>query len=435
METLETLSLDRQAAGERCYALIERLYPLCRSITGAGVRATLRQLQEAVPLTIHEVPSGTPVLDWSVPREWNISDAYIKDARGERVVDFRRHTLHVVSYSAPIRRRISLDELRPHLHSLPEQPDLIPYRTSYYKESWGFCLSHRDLLALEDGEYEVCIDATLANGQLSYGELLLPGASDQEVLVSCHTCHPSLANDNLSGISVAVELARLLATRRTRYSYRFLFIPGTIGAITWLARNEAQVGRIAHGLVLTCVGDPAPITYKRSRRGAAPIDRAFAHVLRHRAAGDRIIDFYPYGYDERQYCSPGFNLPVGCLMRSQHGQFPEYHTSADNLDFVSPAALGDTLDTILAVLRVLEGDGSYLSGNPKGEPQLGKRGLYGTVGGMDIQRSQLAMLWALNLADGEHTLLDIAERADMPFDLIAAVAERLAAAGLLIATS
>lgn len=428
-----TITYDLAAAAERCQALIEELYPICRSITGNGVRATLARLQADLPLAIHEVASGTPVLDWTVPREWNISDAYIKDARGERVVDFQRHNLHVVSYSTPVRQRMSLAELRPHLHSLPDQPDLIPYRTTYYKETWGFCLSHTALMALPEGEYEVCIDATLADGHLTYGELLIPGASAEEVLISCHICHPSLANDNLSGISVALELARLLRSTRNHYSYRFVFIPGTIGAITWLARNEAAVERIRHGLVLTCIGDPGPITYKRSRRGDAPIDRAFAHLLRHSGGDGRVIDFYPYGYDERQYCSPGFNLPVGCLMRSQHGTFPEYHTSADNPSFVRSDALADSLGAILAALRTLEQDLVYTNLSPKGEPQLGRRGLYGAIGGLNVQRSQLAMLWALNLADGGHSLLEIAERAGESFDLIAAIADRLVEAGLFAA--
>lgn len=433
MDLMTTATGLDAAAGDRLYERIAGLYPICRSITGDGVRETLRQLQAELPLVIHEVPSGTPVFDWAVPREWNIRDAYIRHSSGERVVDFQRHNLHVVSYSMPLRRRMSLAELRPHLHTLPAQPDLIPYRTSYYKESWGFCLSQNALDAMPDGEYEVVIDSTLADGHLSYGELLLPGSSEQEVLISCHVCHPSLANDNLSGISVAAELAQILAGVQTVYSYRFVFIPGTIGAITWLARNQDTIHRIAAGLVLTCVGDAGGLTYKRSRRGDAAIDRAFTHLLRHTDSG-RVIDFFPYGYDERQYCSPGFNLPVGCLMRSQHGQFPEYHTSADNLDFVRPVALADTLATVLAALRVLEQNHAYVNTNPFCEPQLGKRGLYGSVGGLDIQRSQLAILWALNLSDGAHSLLEIAERAQMPFDQIAAAADRLQEAGLLVPT-
>lgn len=416
--------------GARMYALIEELFPICRSITGDGVRATLRRLQDDIPLAIHEVPSGTAVFDWTVPREWTLRDAYIADAEGRRVVDFRRHNLHVVSYSAPVRRRMHLDELRPHIHSLPEQPELIPYRTSYYQENWGFCMSHAALQAMPEGEYEVVIDSALENGSLTYGELVIPGEGDDEVLISCHVCHPSLANDNLSGIAVATELARALHGRRSRYGYRFVFAPGTIGAITWLARNEEQARHVKAGLVLTCVGDQGRLTYKRTRRGDSRIDRAFAHLLGHDERG-RLIDFYPYGYDERQYNSPGFNLPVGCLMRSQHGQFPEYHTSADNLSFVKPWALAETLNVILEALTILEQDRAYHNTSPMCEPQLGKRGLYGSIGGLDPQRSQLALLWVLNLSDGSASLLDIAERANMPFAVIAAAAQRLCGAGLL----
>src|SRR6266852_2274879 len=308
------------------YGLIEELYPICRSITGDGLRSTLRRIQQEIPIEIREVPTGTPVFDWTVPREWNIRDAYIKNAAGDRVVDFRRSNLHVVNYSVPIRGRIALAELKEHLHTLPDRPDSIPYRTSYYKETWGFCLSQRDLDTLPDGEYEVMIDSSLEDGHLSYGEYLLPGESLDEVLISCHSCHPSLCNDNLSGIAVAVSLAQELAERPRHYSYRFLFIPGTIGAITWLSQNEDAISRIRHGLVLAGVGDPGRFSYKKSRRGTAEIDRAAVHVLEKSGHGFEIAEFSPYGYDERQYCSPGIDLPVGRFSRTPHGTFPEYHT-------------------------------------------------------------------------------------------------------------
>jgi aminopeptidase-like protein len=417
--------------GAEMYELIAELFPICRSITGDGIRATLRRVGEVIPLDVYEVPSGTPVFDWTVPKEWNIRDAYIADARGERVVDFQRSNLHVVSYSTPMRRRMTLAELRPHLFSLPDQPERIPYRTSYYNETWGFCLPHRLLVELPDAEYEVVIDATLAAGSLTYAECVLPGEQPEEVLISCHACHPSLADDNLSGVALATMLARGLAQRARRYSYRFVFIPGTIGAITWLARNQETAARVKHGLVLTCVGDEGAFTYKRSRRATAEVDRAFAHVLRHSGHTHQLIDFFPYGYDERQYCSPGFNLPVGCLMRSQHGTFPEYHTSGDNLDFVRPAALQQSFELCSAVVDVLEQNRTYVSTNPFCEPQLGKRGLYGAVGGYSPQQYQLTMLWVLNLSDGDHSLLDIAERADAPFALVADIAARLAEHGLL----
>jgi aminopeptidase-like protein len=422
---------DAEAMGTAMHALVRGLYPICRSITGDGVRATLARLAQVIPLEVHEVPSGTAVFDWTVPREWNIRDAWVKNAAGERVIDFRRHSLHVVSYSVPVRRRMSLAELRPHLHTLPAQPELIPYRTSYYKEDWGFCLSQLQLEQMPEAEYEVCIDSTLADGHLTYGEYLLMGETAEEVLVSCHVCHPSLANDNLSGIAVAVFLARQLAQRPRRYSYRFLFIPGTIGAITWLSRHETGARAVRHGLVLTCIGDRAGFTYKKSRQGSAHIDRAVAHILQHAGAPHSTLEFSPYGYDERQYCSPGFNLPVGCLMRSRWGEFPEYHTSADNPEFVAAPALANALQTVQSVFDLLEHNRYYLNLRPMCEPQLGKRGLYGGTGGSGIRNIEMAMLWVLNLSDGSSSLLDIAERSGLPFESIHAAAQMLVRADLL----
>ncbi|MEU0570252.1 DUF4910 domain-containing protein [Nonomuraea sp. NPDC005983] len=412
--------------GPEMHALIERLYPICRSITGDGVRRTLELVGEHLPLTVSEVPTGTQVLDWNVPREWNVRDAYVKDASGRRVVDFRASNLHVLGYSVPVSGVFTLEELRPHLHTLPDQPDLVPYRTSYYAETWGFCLSRHTLDAMDEGPYEVLIDSTLEDGHLTYAEHVLPGQVEDEVLISCHVCHPSLANDNLAGVAVAVALAGRLAD--PYYTYRFLFAPGTIGAITWLARNDT--GRIRHGLTLACAGDPGTLTYKRSRRGDAAIDRAVTHVLRGRP--HTVLDFSPYGYDERQFCSPGFDLPVGSLTRTPYAGYPEYHTSADNPGFVSPEALADTLETLWQVTRVLEGDRSYVNLSPYGEPQLGRRGLYGSLGGRsDTKQAQMAMLWVLNLSDGEHSLLEIADRSGMPFAVVAEAADALTGAGLL----
>jgi aminopeptidase-like protein len=424
--------LDCDQLGQEMYACVKDLYPLCRSITGNGLRETLHRLGRHLPLTLHEVPTGTPVLDWTVPKEWNIRDAWVKNASGERVIDFRRSSLHVVNYSVPVRTRMSLGELRPHLHTLPDHPDWIPYRTSYYQETWGFCLSQHQLEALPEGDYEVCIDSTLEVGSLSYGECYLAGATTGEVLISCHVCHPSLANDNLAGATVAAFVGKLLGTLSLRYSYRFLFIPGTIGSISWLARNEATIDRIKAGLVLACLGDPGEPTYKRSRRGSAFIDQAVTQVLRARGTTPRIMEFSPYGYDERQYCSPGFDLPVGCLMRTPHGQYPEYHTSADNLELVRPDALADSLALVLSVVHVIETDGTYLNRNPKGEPQLGKRGLYRAMGGLrDAGFDEMAMLWVLNLSDGHHRLLDIAERSGYSFDVVQRTAKVLGEHGLL----
>ena len=426
-------AVDPAGAGATMHALMTELYPICRSITGEGVRQTLAVLSRYVPLEIHEVPTGTPVFDWTVPKEWNIRDAYIRNSRGERVVDFQKSNLHVVSYSTPVKKGVSLGELRKHLFSLPDRPDWIPYRTSYYNETWGFCLSHRQLESLPDDEYEVCMDTSLEDGHLTYGEYLIPGATTDEVLISCHVCHPSLCNDNLSGIAVASHLAVHIASLPSRrFSYRFLFIPGTIGSITWLARNEERVARIRHGLVITCVGDAGPFTYKKSRRGNAEIDRAAMHVLKASGQEHVVQEFFPYGYDERQYCSPGFDLPVGCLMRSPHGSFPEYHTSADNLDFVRPVYLEESLQRYQQVVDVLEHNRTYLSLNPKCEPQLGKRGLYTAIGGdKDAAQKQMSMLWVLNLADGSHSLLDIAERAGQRFDLTRRTAALLVEHGLL----
>lgn len=416
--------------GAELHRWIADLYPICRSLTGEGVRETLRRLGQLLPLSVREVPSGTRVLDWTVPPEWNLRDAWIESSRGERIVDVRRSTLHVVGYSRPVRARLSLAELRPHLFSLPEHPDWIPYRTSYYADGWGFCLSDRQLRALPDDRYEVCIDATLEPGSLTYGECELPGEVEDEILLSTHVCHPSLCNDNLSGMVIAAFLGQRLAAQPRRHTYRLLFIPGTIGSITWLALNESRLGRIAHGLVLTCLGDPGPPTYKRSRRGHAPIDRAAAHVLATR--GDhQLLDFAPWGYDERQFCSPGFDLPVGCLMRTPHGRFAQYHTSADDLDFVRPDALEDSLELCAAILDLVDRDRVFVNRQPKGEPQLGRRGLYPPMGGGPQATEQLALLWMLNLSDGRHSLLDIAERSGLPFDVVCRAARTLADHDLL----
>jgi aminopeptidase-like protein len=423
---------DSPELGNNLHAFVSELYPVCSSITGNGLREILRRIGKRIPLEVHEVPTGTAVFDWTVPREWNIRDAYVRNSRGEKVIDFKNSNLHIMNYSVPVNARMSLQELKNHLYALPDRPDWIPYRTSYYRETWGFCLSQRQLDALPEDEYEVVIDSSLERGSLTYAECLVPGTSKEEILISCHACHPSLCNDNLSGLAVATHLAQALAGMKHRYSYRFLFIPGTIGSITWLSRNENIVPQIKHGLVLACVGDPGAFSYKKSRRGDAEIDRAVLHLLAASGAPHNVRDFSPYGYDERQYCSPGFNLPVGCLNRTQHGKFPEYHTSADNLSFVTPEALLGTFGFCLDVFRLLEANLTYLNLNPKCEPQLGKRGLYRTMGGLpDAGARELAMLWTLNLSDGQHSLLDIAERSGLRFSAIEQAAEALGESGLL----
>jgi len=417
-------------SGEAMHAVIRDLFPICRSITGDGFRSSLRRLSRVAPIVMKEVPTGTQVFDWTVPKEWNVRDAWIADANGRRIVDFHTSNLHVVSYSTPVRARMTLAELRPRLHTLPAQPDLIPYRTTYYTEDWGFCLSQRVLDALPEAEYDVCIDSTLAPGSLTYGECVLAGETTDEVLISVHSCHPSLANDNLSGMAVAAFLARRLSEQPRRHTFRFLFIPGTIGSITWLALHESEAGRIRHGLVLSCLGDSGHSTYKRSRRGDALVDHAAGHVLR-RAGTHALLDFVPYGYDERQYCSPGFDLPVGCLTRSPNGRFPEYHTSADDLDFVKADALEDSFAKALSIIEILEHDCVYQNLNPKGEPQLGRRGLYKNKGGDSPALFEMALLWVLNFSDGKHSLLQIAERASLPFSTIRGAASALRDAGLL----
>jgi aminopeptidase-like protein len=430
--------LDQQPLaelGKELHRFAAELYPICRSITGNGIRSTLGAIGDRIPLQISEVPTATAVFDWTVPQEWNIRDAYIKNSTGRRVVDFQQNNLHVVNYSTPITAKLPLNELKTHLFTLPNHPDWIPYRTSYYKPDWGFCLAHKQMLALSDGEYEVCIDSTLEDGHLTYGECYLPGKSSEEVLISVHACHPSLANDNLSGLAVATFLAQLLAGKNLRYSYRFLFIPGTIGAITWLARNQEAAASVRHGLVLTCIGDAGGLHYKKSRRGNAEIDRAVAHVLGHCGESSEVLEFSPYGYDERQYCSPGFNLPVGCLMRSVWGTFPEYHTSADNLDFIRPEQLARSLRLCASIFEALENNRYYRNQNPHCEPQLGKRNLYRSTGGDSIDREINARLWVLNFSDGDHSLLDIAERSGLPFAAIHDAAKLLRENGLLAEAS
>lgn len=414
------------------YRLAAALFPVCRSLTGNGQRRTLAILRSMIDLTVHEIPTGTRVFDWTVPPEWNIRGAYIKDATGRKIVDFERSNLHVMSYSVPVDRRMSFDELKPHLFTLPEHPEWIPYRTSYYRENWAFCLAHRQLLEMDDGEYEVRIDSSLKNGSMSYGEYLIPGQSREEILISCHICHPSLANDNLSGIVIAAMLAKELSARRLRYTYRFLFTPGQIGSIAWLWRNESRTELIRAGLVLACLGDGGPFTYKKSRRGDALIDRAARQALRDSGADFTVQEFSPFGYDERQFCSPGFNLPMGCLMRTPHGCFPQYHTSADDLDLIRPEYLGQSLERCREIVELLESNRTYINLNPKCEPQLGKRGLYGSVGGAAGGRErEMALLWVLSFSDGDHSLLDIAERSGLPFAAIGNSARDLERHGLL----
>jgi aminopeptidase-like protein len=420
------------------FDFMTELYPICRSITGNGVRKTLEMIKKHINLTIQDIPSGTSVFDWKIPKEWNISDGYIIDPKGKKIVDFKKSNLHVVGYSIPIHKKIHFDELKNHIHTLPSQPNVIPFITSYYKETWGFCMSHNEFQKLESGEYEICIDSTLENGYLTFGEFIIKGKTEKEFLISCYVCHPSLCNDNLSGVVLATFLAKQLKNLSLNYSYRFLFIPETIGAITWLSLNEKNLHKIEAGLVATCLADSGTSTYKKSRIGNAKIDEIVPYVLEHSKTDFSIVDFYPYGSDERQFCSPGFNLPIGSLMRTPYRKFEEYHTSADDLMFIKKDSLGDSFNKYLETIMIFDHDAKYLNTNQKCEPQLGKRGLYRNLGfrrtdetSNDTEQQELAMFWILNLSDGNNSLFDIAKTSQIPFSTIDQVANLLNEKNLL----
>ena len=402
--------------------LMRELFPLARSLTGDGVRQTLAVLGRDLSLEIVETPSGTPVFDWTVPREWTIRAAWIEGPDGKRVVDFADSSLHVLGYSSPVDATVTLEELRQHVFTHPDDPDLVPYRTSYWNEQWGFCMSRRQLDSLVAREYRVLVDSTLKDGSLTSGEVRVQGSSEDEFLLSTYVCHPSLANDNLSGVAVLWALVKVLSTQNLTYTYRLLWSPGTLGPLTWLARNQATLDRVHHGLAISCVGDPGPLRYKRSRRGNRLVDRAAAVVLR--GIPDSVVkDWEPGGGDERQFCSPGFDLPVGAFSRTPHGLFPEYHSSADNLDLISPSALAGSMRTALEIIDLIETNATYRSLSPFGEPQLGKRGLYQSV--PDGTNPETALLWVLSLADGDHDLLAVAERSGLPFSAIREAATTL----------
>ena len=430
-----TEDFDAAAAGRAVYGLARDLFPLPRSLTGDGVRETLRIVADVVPLEVTEVPTGTPIFDWTAPREWNVRDAWIADPSGRRLIDYRDSNLHVLGYSGPTRATLSGAELRERLHSLPDEPDRIPFRTAYWADTWGFCVSERQRETVEpETQYEAVIDASLEDGSLTYGEAVLRGETDdEEVVLSTYVCHPSLANDNVSGIALLSILGRHLAQRPLRRTHKLLFSPGTLGPLAWLSRNLDGLGRIRAGLVVACVGDAGPLRYKRTRDGDADVDRAATHVVRERA-GAIVEDFVPWGGDERQFCSPGFDLPFGALTRTPHGLYPEYHSSADNLDLINAESLGDSLAAALEILDVLERDRTYVSRSPYGEPQLGRRGLYREISAgapREDERFQRAILWVLNQADGKHSLLETAERAQLPFPIVAAAADALVEAELL----
>jgi aminopeptidase-like protein len=415
--------------------LAARLFPLPRSLTGHGVRRTLAAIADWVPLDTVEVPSGTPVYDWVVPPEWNVAEAWIADESGNRLVDFADSSLHVVGYSEPVRANLTGAELDSRLHSLPDRPALTPYRTSYYTRTWGFCLPDAIRRRIEaERTYEVVIDATLDDGgSLTYGECFVPGTGASEILVSTYVCHPATANDNVAGIVVAAALARALRPNVLEHGVRFVFAPSGVGTLAWLQRNEERLDRIDAGLVVACAGDDAPLSYKRSRRGDTVVDRAAAHVLGHRP-GSIVRDFVPWGTDERQFCSPGFNLPVGTLTRTPNGLYEAYHTSADDLSVISAARLADTLSALAEIVHVVDGNARLVRTEPRGEPHLSGHGIDGTMsGGLLSGRDDAnqALFWLLNLADGEHDLLEVAERAEVPFAMIEHAARVLSEAGVL----
>ena len=415
------------------YDFARTLLKAPRSITGNGVRDTLAGVSQHLPLTVHEVPSGTPVLDWAVPPEWNVQEAWLAAPDGTRVADWSENPLHLLGYSTPVRARLDLKDVAPHLYSLPDRPTLVPYRTSYYAPDWGFCLADEVRQALPYGEYEVCVDTTLDDaGSLTYGEAFFPGSVDEQILISTHVCHPAMANDNLSGIVVATALGAWISEQPRYWSYRILLAPGTIGSITWLARNRQSTAEIRAGLVVTGLGDSAGFTYKRSRRGSTWTDRVMEHVLSEVDEETRIVDFSPYGYDERQFCSPGFDLPIGRLTRSPHGEYAEYHTSGDDLNFIAPSQLERALVLLQRAVEVWETDRRYVNTHPLGEPNLGRRGLYRQVGGAVDQRSiELGYLWMLNQSDGDHSLLEVARSSGMAYDDLRSASRALLEAGLL----
>lgn len=434
-KNIDYLSTMISAGMPEMMPLMTRLFPICRSLSGAGVRETLEIIGELIPLNRERIASGTQCFDWEVPREWNIRDAYINDPQGRKIVDFQVNNLHVVNYSTPIRTTLPLTELQEHLHSIPEYPEAIPYRASYYNEAWGFCLSHEQRQQLGDGDYEVVIDSTLEPGFLDYAQCLIPGANEAEIFFSTYICHPSMANDQLSGIVLLTMLMRLVESLPgRRYSYRALFAPETMGVIAFLSRHyELLKPRMKAGYVVTCVGDDGPFTFVRSKRRTTEADKAAEHLLLQlgKSRTVSVREFDPVGSDERQYCSPGLNLPVGSLMRSRYGEFKQYHTSKDDLDFVSEQGLAGSLEAYLRTIQTLEMNCLPVRTNPFCEPQLGKRGLYSQLVSANIEDYHVKVLNLLSFADGEHDLIDIANRLSCPVWELADPLQKLVAADLL----
>ena len=417
--------------GLQMHQLMARLFPICRSITGDGVRETLRIISDIIPLTIQEVPTGTAAFDWAVPKEWNIRDAYIADENGNKIVDFRKNNLHVVGYSVPVDKWITLPELQEHLYSLPEQPNAIPYVTSYYKERWGFCISHDERAKLKDGKYHVYINSTLEEGSLTYGECLLKGEPEQEVFLSTYVCHPSMANNEMSGPVVTAFIAKWLLSLPRKYTYRIIFIPETIGSITYLSRNlDTMKKNVLAGFNISCVGDDRAYSYVASRYENTLADKVASNVLSLKHPKFIKYSFLDRGSDERQYCSPGVDLPLVTLSRSKYGEYPEYHTSLDNLDIVTPEGLLGGYELIQDCINIIENNRVFRV-NCYGEPQLGKRGLYPNLSTKNSGASVETMMDFIAYADGNNDLLQISNIIRKPVREIVPIAEKLLEAGLL----
>ena len=412
--------------GKEMYSLMERLFPICRSITGNGVRETLKILREYIPIKNVEITTGTKVLDWEIPNEWNINDAYIKTSNGDKIVDFKKNNLHVLGYSEPFEGKVKLEELKNHIYTLPDQPDLIPYITSYYQRRWGFCLSEDQFKTLKNGMYEIKIDSTLEPGNLTYADLIIKGKSKKEILISTYICHPSLANNELSGPVISTFLAKyLLENNDNYYSYRFVFAPETIGTITYLSKHIEELKRnVIAGYVLTCIGDSGSFSYLQSRKENTLVDRVTMHVLKHTEKEYKLYDYLARGSDERQYCSPGIDLPVGSLMRTKYGEYPEYHTSGDNMDIISSDELDKSLDKLKLCIDIIEKNRIYRS-TVLGEPQLGKRGLYPTISTKTSSLNVKTMMNILAFCDGHHDLLWIAEKFGKPIMELFPIVETL----------
>lgn len=426
-----TAPMNDQSAGCGMYDLVAQLFPICRSITGNGVRQTLEIIKGHIPLETHEVPTGTQAFDWTVPREWNIRDAYVLDPGGQKVIDFQKNNLHVVGYSTPVDRTVTLAELQEHLHSLPERLDAIPYVTSYYEERWGFCLADIQRNMMSEGEYRVVIDSELKEGHLTYGELVIPGSSSQEVFLSTYVCHPSMANNELSGPAVTTWLAKWIAGAPRRYTYRLVFIPETIGSLVYLSRNlEHLREHVIAGFNITCVGDDRAYSFLPTRNGGTLADRVALNVLQGAHPDFKASSFLERGSDERQYCSPGVDLPVVSVMRSKYGCYPEYHTSLDNLELVSPQGLQGAFDVLSDCIEVIEKNSIYQT-TCLGEPQLGRRGLYPTLSTRTSYSSVRTIMDVLAYADGSNDLLDISERIGVPVLNLLPVVDKLVEAGLL----